>query len=140
MILAGERMLTYDELAAAFGLTRRSARQFVSQKGWIRSKGSDGRARIHVPLGALHGERRSEGDSNHAPADGALADHVAALERELAIARRERDEARSRATDLGIRAAQAKAMCEVLEAKLGIVETRQARPFWSRMFRLAPAV
>ena len=140
MILAGERMLTYDELATAFGLTRRSVRQLVSQKGWSRSKGIDGRARIHVPVDSHPESSRSDCPSLDATAEVSLLAQVQRLERELATAIRERDEARSRATDLGIRAAQAKAMCEVLEAKLGIVETRQARPFWSRMFRLAPAV
>ncbi|MYZ46798.1 hypothetical protein [Propylenella binzhouense] len=136
MILADERLLTYDELASAFGLTRRSARQFVGRKGWSRSKGSDGRARVHVPVDALYGGRPGIADT---PAGTALAERVERLERELATALRERDEARVRATDLGIRAAQAKAMCEVLEARLGVAEARREGSFWSRIFRFAPA-
>lgn len=47
------RLLTYDEIASAFGITRESARQLVIRKRWGRRKGNDGKARIEVPEEAL---------------------------------------------------------------------------------------
>jgi hypothetical protein len=43
------RILTYDETAEAFGISRRSAAQLVRRRRWPRRKGNDGRARIEVP-------------------------------------------------------------------------------------------
>lgn len=57
MVLRMEHMstvsLTYDELAERLGIGRKSAQNTVRRKGWRRTKGNDGRARIEVPLDAL---------------------------------------------------------------------------------------
>ena len=47
------RVMTYAEIAAAFGIARDSARRLVRRKGWTRTKGNDGTARIEIPLDAL---------------------------------------------------------------------------------------
>lgn len=47
------RMMTYDELASALGITPDSARRLVARKKWQRSPGNDGKARIHVPPDAI---------------------------------------------------------------------------------------
>jgi hypothetical protein len=47
------RLLTYDEIASTFGITRESARQLVIRKRWGRRKGNDGKARIEVPEDAM---------------------------------------------------------------------------------------
>ena len=43
------RWLAYDEVAAAFGIRRGSARQLATRKQWPRRKGNDGKARMGVP-------------------------------------------------------------------------------------------
>lgn len=48
------RLLTYDEIASTFGITRESARQLVIRKRWGRQKGNDGKARIEVPVDAIN--------------------------------------------------------------------------------------
>lgn len=45
--------LPYDELAARLGITPASARNRVRRRGWHRTRGNDGRARVHVPLDML---------------------------------------------------------------------------------------
>jgi hypothetical protein len=44
------RWLTYDEIAAALGITPDSARRLVARKKWSRTAGNDGKARIGVPV------------------------------------------------------------------------------------------
>jgi len=38
--------MTYDQLAARFGIGAKSARNLVRRKGWRRTQGNDGAARI----------------------------------------------------------------------------------------------
>jgi hypothetical protein len=45
--------LSYDEIAAIFGIERESARQLTLRKRWNRVKGNDGKARVEVPNDAL---------------------------------------------------------------------------------------
>lgn len=45
--------LTYDELAERLGIGRKSAQNMTRRKGWRRTKGNDGKARIEAPLEAL---------------------------------------------------------------------------------------
>jgi hypothetical protein len=63
------RLLTYDEIASAFGITRESARQLVIRKRWSRKKGNDGKARIEVPEEALSAPRTSEATPPVTPTD-----------------------------------------------------------------------
>jgi hypothetical protein len=48
-IPVAEKWLTYEELAAASGIGKESARTLVKRKRWARKKGNDGMARIGVP-------------------------------------------------------------------------------------------
>lgn len=138
----GVKLLTYDEIAAAFGITRESARQLVIRKRWGRTKGNDGRARIEVPEDALTGADTSDhtpsapsDDTGHDPSGdtgGGTSDlsavvavlerHAGRLEAELAAVRSrlgtveaERDAARV-----------AEGQVAVLTAVLEIERTRQA--------------
>jgi hypothetical protein len=45
--------MSYDELAAALGISRESARRHVLRKRWARRKGNDGKVRIEVPADGL---------------------------------------------------------------------------------------
>jgi hypothetical protein len=47
------RAMTYDDIAAEFGITRKSAERLVKRKRWMRRNGNDGKARIDVPEEAL---------------------------------------------------------------------------------------
>ena len=135
MILAEERILTYDELALAFGMTRKSARQLVSRKRWNRSKGIDGRARIHVPAIALDENRPPDEATATPSAVMVLARRIQQLEQELATAIAERDEVRARATDLAIRAAQGDAWREIVEAQRRTADDMAKRGLWARLRR-----
>jgi len=44
-----ERWLTYEEIAAAFGIRKESTRTLVKRKRWPRKQWNDGLARIGVP-------------------------------------------------------------------------------------------
>jgi len=87
-------LLTYDEIAERFGITRESARQLVLRKHWARRKGNDGRARIEVPLDALPSSApspapsESTGDDTSDAQDVArvLNRHIERLEQTLAAA------------------------------------------------------
>ena len=133
MVLAEERVLTYDELALVFGVTRKSARQLVSRKRWNRSKGLDGRARIHVPATALDETRPPEDATATPSAVMVLTRRVQRLEQELATAITQRDEARARSTDLAIRAAQGDAWREIVEQQRRTANDVAKRGFWARL-------
>jgi hypothetical protein len=136
------RLLTYDEIASLFGITRESARQLVIRKRWGRTKGNDNRARIEVPEDAITGASTSDApshDTGHDPSDdtsertgespsdfaavvAVLERHAGRLEAELAAARSrieavegERDAERAKASQVA-----------VLEAVLEIERTRLA--------------
>jgi hypothetical protein len=88
--------LTYPEIASRFGVTTASARNLVRRKGWPKTLGNDGLARIMVPSDAVPDEppMRGEGStvqpsespegSTVQPLDGASLVAVAALERHVA--------------------------------------------------------
>jgi chromosome segregation ATPase len=111
--------LTYDEMAAEFRLTRESARQLVIRKRWQRRKGNeDTKVRVGVPVEELQARTSDEtGDdtSDATPADTSdnmyvlqvLTRHIervelerAGIEAKLAAVESERDDARTRITDL----------------------------------------
>jgi hypothetical protein len=48
--------LTYPEIASRFGMTTASARNLVRRKGWPKTLGNDGLARIMVPSDAVPDE------------------------------------------------------------------------------------
>lgn len=141
-VAEGVRLLTYDEIATAFGITRESARQLVIRKRWGRTKGNDGKARIEVPEDALTGtdtsdatphnpseppsddtgHDTSESTSDLSAAVAVLERHAGRLESELAALRAkleavegERDTERARAGRI-----------EVLEAVLELERQRLA--------------
>ena len=53
LTMTNERLMTYDDLAAALGIAPDSARRLVARKKWSRRPGNDGKARISVPAEAL---------------------------------------------------------------------------------------
>lgn len=97
------RLLTYDEIAGAFGITRESARQLVIRKRWARRKGNDGKARIEVPEDALEPTATSDStsadtsddtgaDTSRTPSDDpsvvtVLTRHIERIESELSEAK-----------------------------------------------------
>jgi len=54
------RQLTYAELAKALGINTASAKRLAIRKGWQKTIGNDGKARVAVPVERLD---QSEGDS-----------------------------------------------------------------------------
>jgi hypothetical protein len=134
--------LTYVEIAARFGVTTASARNLVRRKGWPKTLGNDGLARIVVPSDAIpdappvRGEgstvqpsERAEGSTvqpleadTHAVALATLERHVARVERELETLRSERDAERIVAASHG-------AMVAALQATLDAV--REDRDRWA---------
>jgi chromosome segregation ATPase len=126
------KWMRYNELAAAIGIPRESARQFASRKRWPRRQGEDGRARIAVPLEVLRSQSRSaptgEGvlpdardqlSSDETPAICILEHHVEHLEDELEEAKRELDRTR---TTLAGEAALKQALVTAFERQIS--ETR----------------
>lgn len=59
--------LTYSELAAALGITPASAKKLAARRGWPRTIGNDGLARVNVPVERLSIPAHSPEDS---PGDG----------------------------------------------------------------------
>src|SRR3954467_10133325 len=55
--MSAERLLTYDEAAAAFGKSHEAVRQLAKRRRWRRALGNDGRARIAIPVEELGGAR-----------------------------------------------------------------------------------
>lgn len=108
-------LLTYDEIAERFGITRESARQLVLRKHWTRRKGNDGRARIEIPVDALPptisssvaSNGSSETTSDLSEMTRALNRHIERVEQTLASAVEkaedlavERDAARAAAREI----------------------------------------
>lgn len=70
------RLLSYDEIAVAFGITRESARQLVIRKRWARTRGNDNKARIQVPIEALDTGRPSDDTGRYPSGDtGQITSH-----------------------------------------------------------------
>src|SRR5215218_4136753 len=96
------KWMSYDELAAAIGINRESARQLAIRKRWGRRKGNDGKARVGVPEEVLRPDPRpatgpetgpSPSESTSvAPSDDrspirVLTRHIERLEQELVTAK-----------------------------------------------------
>lgn len=114
------RLLTYDEIASTFGITRESARQLVIRKRWVRRKGNDGKARIEVPEDAIstsddpsHDTSEATGsDTSHDPSvstsddpsflatTALLTRHIERLEGELSATKAALEAERIRAAEL----------------------------------------
>jgi hypothetical protein len=92
--------MTYAELAANRGISKRSAMRLALRHRWPRRRGNDGMARVGVPTGADKSpERQSErpattADSPTVRAIAALETAVVALRSELERAHAETAEAR----------------------------------------------
>ncbi len=117
------QLLTYSDIATAFGITRESARRLVTRKRWPRRKGNDGTARIEVPAEALTrtAPANSPGhDMGYSPADspGAVLErHIERLERELQAVTTERDAMLARVIDRDSLAARVEMLNSLLEAE-----------------------
>jgi hypothetical protein len=117
------KWMSYDELAAAMGINRESARQLAIRKRWGRRKGNDGKARVGVPEDALRPDtgsitRPATGPSTSpAPSESTSDDtspirvltrHIERLEQELVTAK-------EKAAERDTIAAQLDALRTVLE-------------------------
>jgi hypothetical protein len=129
--------LTYQEIAARFGVTTPSARNLVRRKGWPKTLGNDGLARIVVPSDAIPDEppMRGEGsivqpsrldegstvqpseDEAHVVAIQALERHIERLEAEVASLRAEREAERVVASAHGATMAALQAATDELRAE-----------------------
>ena len=136
------RWLTYDEIAAALGITPDSARRLVARKRWPRRAGNDGKARIGVPA-----ERIPDKPPVIPPDDSAddgpddtpgvrddikpvmrvLTQHIERIEKELESVKLERDAERARVAQLALQAAQVDALKVMIEVKQQQAEEVQQR-------------
>ena len=57
------KLLTYAELADALGIAPASAKRLAIRRGWQKTPGNDGKARVAVPVERLEIERRPTSDS-----------------------------------------------------------------------------
>lgn len=77
-------LMTYDEAAAALGITPGSVRRTARRKRWNRIPGNDGCARVEIPDDLLAKRHLPEGSPQDSPADspeGRPDDHAAMLAR-----------------------------------------------------------
>jgi hypothetical protein len=150
------RLLTYDEIASAFGITRESARQLVIRKRWARKKGNDGKARVEVPEDAFNTSTATSepippdtSDSSPATSDDTceepsvatvLTRHIDRLEVQLAKAESllaavsdERDRERADKDLARTQAAQVDVLKAVLEAEQRrSTELKEERDRWQK--------
>jgi hypothetical protein len=138
-----ERWLTYEELAAAFGIGKESARTLVKRKRWARKMGNDGMARIGVPEDLIEARivppsiPRSDPPSepqddpqdaprivppNIEPVVSVLTQHIERLEKELAEVKSERDTERATAARLALQAAKVDVLEMLIEQERKRVE------------------
>lgn len=145
------KLLTYAELAEVLGITAASAKRLAIRRGWAKTPGNDGKARVAVPverleLGRVTSDDTSDvteantsdvaGDEGTAAATVAaiLNQHIERLGSELGLVRvkleaaeRERDMERARA-------AQVEVLNAILEAERNrSSELRQERDKWERL-------
>jgi hypothetical protein len=146
-VTEGVRLLTYDEIATAFEMTRARARQLVICKRWDHTEGDDGKAWIEVPEDALTststfehtpltpfddtGHDTGENTSDLFAAVAVLERHAGRLEAELVALRvklntveGDRDAARAKAGRIEV----LEAVVELERARL--VEARQQGQRW----------
>lgn len=148
------RLLSYDEMADTFRITRESARQLTIRKRWKRTKGNDGKARVEVPVEAVDsiepsndtGQNPSDDTGRHPSDDTAepaaflaavdvLTRHVERLEGELAETKAALAGAVSERDAERLRAAQVDALRAVLEverdgARAAIIAVEAERDRW----------
>ena len=129
------KWMSYDELAAAMGINRESARQLAIRKRWGRRKGNDGKARVGVPEDTLRPDPRpatgpstSESMSS-APSDvtaavQVLTRHIERLEQELATAKERADEQASGMLEMR---SERDALAARLEALRTVLEIEKQR-------------
>jgi hypothetical protein len=135
------RWLTYDELAAALGITPDSARRLVARKKWPRRAGNDGRARIGVPAERIpdkppvsHADTIPDVEEDDSPDDRSdvtlivsiLTQHIERIEKELETVKSERDAERLQAAQLALKAAEVDALKAVIESERKRTEDMKA--------------
>lgn len=146
--LVETKLLTYAELAEALGITAASAKRLAIRRGWAKTPGNDGKARVAVPIERLQVEKPVTGDDTDvAPSDDAgdegtaiatvaailnghierLGSELEAVRAKLEAAERERDIERARA-------AQVEVLNAILEAERNRTsELRQERDKWEQL-------
>jgi len=142
-----EKWLTYEELAAAFGIGKESARTLVKRKRWARKMGNDGMARIGVPEELIEARivppvvpqndppSEPQDDPQDAPridpphiepVVSVLTQHIDRLEKELAEVKIERDTERATAARLALQAAKVDVLEMLIEQERKRVEEWRA--------------
>jgi hypothetical protein len=94
--------MTYAELAANRGISKRSAMRLALRHRWPRRRGNDGMARVGVPTGGdKPPERQSERQPERqtAPDDAVTVRAIAALETAVATLRGELERAHAETTE-----------------------------------------
>jgi hypothetical protein len=149
--LVETKLLTYAELAEALGITAASAKRLAIRRGWAKTPGNDGKARVAVPverleLGRVTSDDTSdvtEANTSDVPGDEGTAaatvaailnQHIERLGSELELVRvkleaaeRERDMERARA-------AQVEVLNAILDAERNrSSELRQERDKWEQL-------
>lgn len=143
------KLLTYTELGAALGITAASAKRLAIRRGWQKTPGNDGKARVAVPVERLQaggdvtedspGDAAGDGPGNvtggggdtkepHLPvALEVLTRHIERLEGELVEVRASLDSER-------IRASQVDALKAILEVEQRrAAELKEERDRWQRL-------
>jgi len=72
--LVETKSLTYAELGAALGITPASAKRLAIRRGWPKTPGNDGKARVAVPIERLEVERSVSGDDTSAASGDDIGD------------------------------------------------------------------
>jgi hypothetical protein len=137
------RWLTYDELAAALGITPDSARRLAARnKHWPRRPGNDGRTRIGVPAERIpdkppvsptdvipddEEDDRTDDRGDVTLIVSVLTQHIERLEKDLETVKLERDAERARVAHLALQAAQVDALNAIIEIKQQQAEEAQKR-------------
>jgi hypothetical protein len=93
--------LTYDELAARLGIDVQSARRRALRHRWPKTRGNDGRARVHVPATVLPAAGATDAATNATalPTVAATSDALAVALAELREAHAGRTADRQRAEE-----------------------------------------
>lgn len=144
----GTRWMSYDELAAARGISRASAIRLTFRKHWPRRTGNDGQARVAIPADAQAPLPDAPPDTIHdsipvtihGARDGATSDsrEMEALARERQ--RADQAEARADRVEAGQAAAHARAdRAEAREAELRAAADKEGRELTAVLLRTAIA-
>ena|SRR6516164_7776696 len=129
MAMTGGQWTTYDEAAAALGISGDALRRRAARGRWARQPGNDGRMRVQVPDDVSPPRRGNVGEDT-ATLVAALEAHIATLKTELASEKERCD--RATADLAGERAEHqeqlAAAMAQLVELARRLAAIAEAKP------------